>query len=117
MATLTKAQLASRVLENLGILAQGQTATSNDSDLVQEAIDSAHDRLKKEGLAPFATSAIPMWAQIPLRDYVSAELVSTYGITGERLQIILNARREAVRQLTIQVSADAGETPTRPYWF
>lgn len=79
MANLTKAQLADRVLEKLRVKAAGQSARAEDKSLAEQAIDSAHAELRKRGLVPFATSAIPEWAQRPLIAWVAAEISEEFG--------------------------------------
>ena len=117
MADLTKAEMSIRILENLGIKPSGQSANAEDDIRTQEAIDSAHARLDKERKVPFALSAIPDWAQIPLRDYVSFDLMGQFGIVGERAQLILAARREAELQFNKQLASTVKANPTRPFWF
>jgi hypothetical protein len=85
VAALTKAELRARVLEHLGVVGAGQSAAAEDAALVDEAIDAAHDRLRKLGLAPFATSAIPSWAQVPLRNYVAVDVSPSFGVSVQRL--------------------------------
>lgn len=80
MADLTKAELRNRVLQHIGVLAAGQSASGEDANMVDESIDAAHERLRKMGLVPFATSAIPPWAQAPLRDYVAGDVAATFGM-------------------------------------
>lgn len=111
MADLTKAQLRSRVLEHLGVLAAGQSATAEDAALVDEAIDSAHERLRKFGLAPFATSAIPPWAQVPLRDYVAGDVGRAFGFGDNFKAGQVLAERELARQVAgyrhpVRIKAD-----------
>ena len=115
MANLTKAQLSARVLEHLGVKAGVQSANASDDALVQEAIDAAHERLRKFGLVPFATSAIPPWAQIQLRDYVAGDVAQAFGLGGARLtefkQMAQVAERELARQISgyrhsLQITAD-----------
>jgi len=83
MATLTKSELADRILEHIGVKAAGQGALAEDSNAIQEAIDSAHARLRREGKVKFVTSLIPEWAWTPLRDYVAAEVASMFGVIVE----------------------------------
>ncbi len=105
MATVTKSTLAARVMQHLGVLAAGQSAASRDSDLVQESIDTVHDQLGVEGKAPFVTSAIPEWAQGPLRDIVAYEMAGTFGVTSpQRLQILAANERRARQQLAKQLN-------------
>ena len=104
MADLTKAQLAARVLEHLGVKAATQSANSADTVFVEEAIDAAHDRLRKFGLMPFATSAIPSWAQTQLRDYVAGDVAQAFGLGGARLGEFKTAAQAAERELWRQVA-------------
>lgn|SRR5574343_644388 len=85
MADITKAELRDLVLKHLGVLAVGQSANASDAALVELCIDSAHDRLNKKGLVPFALTAIPSWAQIPLRDYVAIDVSPSFGKAVSRL--------------------------------
>lgn len=104
MADLTKAQLAARVLEHLGVKSAAVSARAEDSAFVEEAIDAAHSRLRKYGLVPFATSAIPDWAQIQLRDYVAGDVAQAFGLGGARLGEFKGAADAAERELQRQVS-------------
>lgn len=85
MADIAKAALGNRVLQNLGVLAAGETAATADTTLVEERIDAVHERLRKLGLAPFATSAIPSWAQSQMCDIASADVAQFYGKSGQEL--------------------------------
>lgn len=99
MADLTKAELRNRILEHIGVKAAGQTVNADDADFVDEAIDAAHDRLNKFGLVPFATSAIPTWAQTPLRDYVAGDIGGAFGFGDSFRQGQAIAERELARQI------------------
>lgn len=104
MATITRAQLIERVLQNLGVLAAGQTPSAEDSFATGEAIDSVYARLQRDEKAPFTLSAIPEWAQPSLRDVVSYELKDVFGISGERLQSIGEAYARGTQQISKQTS-------------
>lgn len=98
MATLTKSELRDRVMHHLGVLAVGQSASAEDAALVEEAIDAAHAMLRKFGLAPFATSAVPEWAQVPMRDYVAGAVGKSFGFGDAFAQGAAIAERELARQ-------------------
>ena len=100
MADIAKAALRNRVLEHLGVLATGEAADLVDADLVDEAIEAVHARLRKLGLAPFSTTAVPPWAQISLRDIVAGDIAQSYGMSGQRL-------------LEFKTGAEVGETELR----
>ena len=101
MSDLTKAQLSARILEHIGVKSAADGARAEDDALVQEAIDAAHERLQKYGLVPFATSAIPPWAQLDLRDYVAGEIVQAFGLGGDPKweAKASKAERELARQI------------------
>ena len=79
MADIDKVALRNRVLQHLGVIAAGETPASADVTLVEEAIDAAHDDLRAKRLVPFPTSAIPPYAQLPMRDWVAAAVGVSYG--------------------------------------
>ena len=116
MADLTKAQLAARVLEHLGVKSAQNAAAASDDAFVQEAIDAAHDRLRPFGLVPFATSAIPTWAQTPLRDYVAIDVAQAFGISGQRLLEYKSAARDGERELQRQVAGYRHPIRINPDW-
>ena len=106
MATIAKAALRNRVLEHLGVVAAGATPATADQTLVEEEIDASWQRLRKFGLVPFATSAVPEWAQQQLCDYVAYYCAPKYGVSGQRLLEMRARAKEAEFDLARQVSAD-----------
>lgn len=116
MADLTRAKMIDRVLKHLGRLGQGQSASGEDSILVGEAVDAAHEQLRYYGCAPFETSAIPEWAQDSFRDFVAKKLAGYYGISGERLQHISYAAAEGFRELRTQ-TANRRQRVVRPVFY
>ena len=104
MADIAKAALRNRVLEHLGVLAAGETAATADQTWVDESIDSAHERLRKLGLVPFPTSAIPSWAQNQLRDIVAGDVAQSYGKNGQELMELKQGAIVGERELARQVA-------------
>ena len=104
MATWTKSELATAVLQNLGVLAAGETAASEDSNSVQASIDSVHAQLRSKGLVPFATSAIPEWAQLPLRDYVAFDVANVFGLGPQRRAELAQGKQIAEIELRKQTN-------------
>lgn len=104
MATLTRAQMGDRILENLGLKAAGQSARAEDATTALEAFDGVYQRLRRTGQAPFPTSAVPEYAQRPLIAIASYELKDHYGIAGERLQSLAEAFQRATNDLAAQTS-------------
>jgi hypothetical protein len=117
VADIAKAALRNRVLEHLGVLAAGETAATADQTLVDEVIDAAHSRLRKFGLVPFPTSAIPDWAQVQLRDVVAGEVAQSYGMSGQRLMEFRSTAQRAEYELARQVAGYKHNVPVRGRYF
>lgn len=117
MADIAKAALRNRVLEHLGVLAAGETAATADQTWVDEAIDAVHERLRKLGRVPFATSAIPSWAQIPLRDVVAGDVAQSYGMSGQRLMEFKQGAKAGEVELARQVAGFRHNISITPKYF
>ena len=85
MAAITKAELRTRILESLGVLAAGETATAEDAARVDASIDAFFGDLSAYGTPSFATSSIPEFAQDAMRDCVAFRVAATFGIPSQRL--------------------------------
>ena len=99
MADMTRAEMIAKVLQDLGVLAAGQSATSEDADKVGKALDACWSELRTLGYAPFATSAIPEWAQNGFGDYVAAEVKPAFGFPVNKEVEQTIAERKLARQL------------------
>lgn len=97
--TKTKAEIAGRVLEKLGVKAQGQNASAQDQILAEEAVASVHAKLTDQRRIEFDVELVPDWAWTPLIYLVARDLVDDFGISGERLQSILSSAARADRDL------------------
>lgn len=86
MADITKATLRNRVLRHIGVLAAGETASSEDASVVDDAIETAFEELDKYGTVEsgFTSNNIPDWAQEPLRDRVAFQVAPAFGVPMER---------------------------------
>ena len=113
MATLTQAELRNRILEHLGVKAAGQSASAEDSGLVDEALESSHSILRKFGLCPFALTAIPDWAQPGLRDYVAADVSPAFGKAVD----VIATKAVAERELSRQLARHKSELRTMPDYY
>lgn len=88
MADITKADLRNRVLQHLGVLAAGETASGHDANHVDAIIEAFIDgELAKAGEleGTFNSDAIPAWAQNPLRDVICFKVAPDFGVSGQIL--------------------------------
>lgn len=63
MAVWSKATLANKTLEWMGVKPIGQAVSGEHSTFVQEAYESLYDDLQDSDLAPFAIGAVEDWAK------------------------------------------------------
>lgn len=117
MADITKQSLRDRVLQNIGVLAAGATAASLDVTLVEEKIDALYAQLRKFGLVPFPVTSIPDWAQQQMEDIVSYAVAPTYGVTGNRLNELREAKRVGEFDLNRQLSGFKHKRRTPAEYF
>lgn len=75
----TKAKLAEKVLENIGVKAAGQPVSSDYANYVKDSWTSVYDQLSDVSLVPFPANEIPDWALFPLIKYLSVEVGPRFG--------------------------------------
>lgn len=117
MADLTRAEVADRALEAIGVKAAGQDSSAEDANRAMESFDTVHARLRKEGLAPFATSAVPDWAQSSLIHLTALDLSAAFGITGARMQTVQALASTGYRELAKQVAGFRQPIPITAEYF
>lgn len=117
MATKTRLQMIDWSLEVVGAKPAGQSASAESADVAGRYYDAAYSRLRKRGLAPFDSNAVPEWAWAPLAHYVARDCSTTFGVQGEQLTKLESEARWAERELTEQASVDVQEVPIRPHWM
>lgn len=94
--------MRNRVLENVGVLAAGQEAAPEDAIRVEEVIRAVFEELRTEDLARFELTAIPEWAQIPVRDIVSNDVSHIYKLSPQRTAELQGLRELGLRRIRVQ---------------
>lgn len=117
MASLTRANIVARALEALGVKAAGQAASAEDSAKAGEAVDETHSQLIQNGLAPFAISAVPDWAQSALIHIAAEKLIPSFGVVGEARANVLLAAQRGRSELIDQLAEPHSQTPTQAEYF
>ena len=110
MANWTAAELRNAALRKLGILGQAQTANADNAKLADDAWTSLHPQLRKDGLAPFTSAAVPEWAQQPCSKIVAGEIAEEFGKSIPEAESLKN---RGMRELAKQVSMDKEPVPVR----
>jgi len=75
----TANDVMTRVLQNIGVLATGESATAEDDALVTPIITNKYAELQRLGVAPFALSAVPEWAFEGVVLFVAAAAAPAFG--------------------------------------
>lgn len=111
MATLTRLQMVDKVMRRLGVLGAGQSAGANDAAEVGQVLDNLHDEYRALGLAPFATSAFPTWAQEPFAKIIGEDAAPYFGLNRQ------GWKDQGQRDLTKQLRTHNKGNPIRAKYF
>lgn len=114
---LTKEQMRNRILQKIGILASGETASSEDADLVETAIDDLNEHLVARGLSTWETSAIPQEVAIAFRDWCAATVMDQFDVPADMQAKITADRTIAERDMKMVVRADDPGAPIVGSYF
>ena len=98
MADLTRAQMIDKAMKRISVLPAGQSATAEEKVDVGRSLDSVHSGLRARGLAPFATSAFPDWAQEAFAQVMSYYIGPYFGVAVPRSEVT-EGESELIRQL------------------
>jgi hypothetical protein len=84
MTTYTKAQLATRLLRDLGLLGADETASSVDMDWAEETIDATFASLQRKGIRIWdsSTDAIPDEYLVLLSQRIGLDVAPSFGLMG-----------------------------------
>lgn len=116
--TYTQAQLRDRVLQELGVLALGETATAEDAELVESVICAVHEMLRKEFFVDWSLDEIPSNVIEPLMGLNAARLAGRYGLSAERRRELLAFGVQAMSDLATQCQTpEAGAEPVPAVYY
>lgn len=117
MATKTRADLVDQVLENLGVLAAGQTPPDEDFDAVDKRIDACVELLAAGNVFQLQdVDAIPLAAFLPLCDYVAARCAAAFGLAGDQAIAVRSVQAEAdLRQIAREAAVNQTLTTDRMF--
>ena len=106
--TYTQAQLRDRVLQELGVLPAGETATAEDAELVESVICAVHSMLRKEMFVDWTLEAIPQEVIEPLMAINAARLAGRYGLSAERRRELVILAAQGMSDLYTQCQTPEG---------
>lgn len=73
---MTKEQLRDHILQQLGVLGAGETATAEDAELVENVIDNCQDELEQLEVALWPVDDVPGYAIESFTLYCKASLTA-----------------------------------------
>lgn len=117
MADWTQADWANKTLVYLTVAPAGVTPPADDTNTATEVSQSVYEQMRKLGLAPFAVSAVPEWAQQPLKKILAYELAPEFGISGQRLAELQNGAAKGVKELRQQCAGYRHPIPAKARFY
>jgi len=116
---MTEADFVSTVAENLGILAAGQTISSEDGAIIRRRMAGTFARLSREELTTVASTAdIPDAESLALADIVAFDCAVPFGLSSGKLQELAayaDRARDSLRLVTSE--RPHKETLTQLRWW
>jgi hypothetical protein len=110
---ITKATLRNRVLAYITVTGVAETPSAEDATFVDDAIEAANEELVTDGIATWATSAIPDDVADAMKQFVAGRVRGAFGKgDGTAESEVAKVR---LRRLTA-VQDNSGE-PTRATFF
>jgi hypothetical protein len=116
---VTKSDFIATVLENLGVLAAGQTVSAEDRDTIDRRMTGIFALLSAEDLIDVADEEnIDDAPSLPLADIVTLACVTPYGITGPKLAELKVAEKEAREtiKLILREKPHRDTLTVPPFW-
>lgn len=107
---MTKQELRTHILQQLGIYGAGETPTADDAELVETVIDNCQDELEQLEVALWPVDDVPGYAIESFVHYCKASL------TAFGQEYDPNAKEMALRQLR-SLTADKRSSVGRAVYF
>lgn len=118
MSTRLQPEFIAEVLERLGVLAAGQTAEVEDTSRVQDLIASTQEFLKStEAYYWSDINNIPNDAFMPLVDVTAWMCRGKFGVQGDALAELKEAKDNALRALKVMQRAKPSYLTLRTEYF
>jgi hypothetical protein len=114
-STWDRETLINKCLVTLGIKGAAQGAAAEDFETMGEVVDAVHAELQRAGEAPFALTAVPVWAQASLRQYLAARAVPEFAPPERRAKLLLGGMETFHRSYIAALSTNVPNLPTRTY--
>jgi len=117
MTTYTAAEVRNRILRKLGVLAAGETASSEDAALVDTELADVHAELDGLSLVSWPLSAVPGNLVAGYVNIVAEQVGAEFGISLGKLQEMGISRERGIRHIRKQVSSGwSGEATEATYY-
>lgn len=108
--------LTRATLQRMGVLAEGETPRFDDAAITQEALAEVHEMLRGRNLTArlelsWALQAVPLFAFRPYAALAANLLADTFGLSGQRIQLIAQRAAEGERELRRQTRVPYSGNP------
>lgn len=108
----TKAQIRNDVLEEIEVLAAGETASAEDAATVERKIDQVHAELDALELVSWPISAVPDSIVMGYVMMVAERCKNSFGINPQKAAELVGSADRGIRHIRKQVSPGWSGGPT-----
>lgn len=117
MAAKTRAELVEKTLENLGVLAAGQSPQVEDTARVTNDLDALMAEFKEREIVDVPADVIPLAYFKPLAAMVAYECRGSFGVGLEEEAKLKNANDEAIMKLKVMTRVKPTGEPVQTTWI
>jgi hypothetical protein len=114
--------IARATLQRMGVLAEGETPRFDDNAITIEALAETHQMLRGRNLTAkqdlsWDLQAVPLFALRPYAAIAANMLADTFGLSGQRIQLLAQRAAEGERELRRQTRVPYSGNPVslEPY--
>ncbi len=87
---MTRQELYEKVLQKLGVIAAGESAAPEDTQLVEARYTSLYNLLNADDLTPWTgTGGLPDYGEIPVTTMLACHCAREFGVVGQRYAELL----------------------------
>lgn len=116
--SVAKAQIRNEVLEDLAVVAAGETPSAADASRVDSAIERLNEELVADGISYWATSAVPDDVVEPFKAIVAFRVAKAFEVDVQlRAELRSEATPAYTRLVALTAKRDTTGEPIRAEYF
>lgn len=110
---VSKTELASKVLQKLGIIDANESVRSADQTLCDDAYESIYEELRSRHLVDWGSGEdIPTWAMLHVRELVANRVAADYGLPRS-----VDEEELAMQKMAKHLASDYSGEPVKATYY